>query len=192
MSDPEFSSGAGFGSSAGNAALRGGLLVLLAVLLGFLLLNRSDDGDDLVAPGVDGPASVTTTTVPDGAGSTVSTLPTQTVPTTLGEVRATEVVRVLVLNGAQVSRAAGVVTSDLNAEFYITLDPSNVTQPEEAIADSYVVHAEGYAAEARALAEVVGADPARSRPMPLDVETDSVEVDRADLILVLGRDVAGS
>ena len=189
MSDPEFSTGSGFASSAGGAAARGAILVGLAVLLGFLLLQRNDDQSDLVqAPdSTIGAAPVGTDTgaAPTGTSAPVTTAPVLPAP------RPNEEVSVLVVNGARVGGAAGDLSSRLNSLAYITLVASDIAEGEDVLAESQIAFAPGFESEARALADDRGIPQTAVAPLPLTVQTTSDEVDVADVVVVLGRDLAG-
>lgn len=163
-----------FARSAGGAVVRGAALVAVAVLIGVLLLARGLDGDDLV-PASDGDGDEQTVgTSPGGTSSTTATTATAG-PRTPGEVR------VLVANGSGVAGAAGRRTDELAAAGYATLEPANAAP----VPTTQVLFAEGYEADAAAVATAVGAAPGAVQPLP-----DPPPVDPADanVVVVLGPD----
>lgn len=204
MSAPRHSSGSGFGSSAGGAAVRGAVVIGIALVIGFLLLQQGvgdddllvqseaastasetgttggDDGDDTGAEtgGAD-TGETTATTAVSNAGS----LPTAT---TLPTARPANEVKVVVANAARVDGAAGRATEQLRALGFTTLPASNA---EEASDTSTLLYAEGYEAEALVMANEIGLDPANVAPMPDPVPISDPPAD-ANLVLLLGRDLA--
>ena len=92
-----------------NPAVRGGLLIGLAIVIGIVLLQAIDDGNS--GPIGDGSRSTTSTTAPATSSSTGGddTSSTTAKPTTLAPADTT----VTVLNGSGVQGAATTVTNTL-------------------------------------------------------------------------------
>jgi hypothetical protein len=119
-----------------EAAVRGTGLIAVAVVIGIVLLQLSDDNAQPVAASgeaveVDGdPASGMTTT-------TVAPVTTTTVTAAAGAPAAPEAqekdVTVLVLNGSGRDKQAGPMSERLNAAGYKTLDPGNASLRDESI-----------------------------------------------------------
>jgi hypothetical protein len=202
MSAPRHSSGSGFGSSAGGAAVRGAIVIGIALVIGFLLLQQGVGDDDLLVQseaasnpdlgttgGDDGAETgsetgeadtdATVTTDPSNAGSVPSA-------TTLPAPRPANEVKVTVANAARVDGAAGRATEQLRALGYTTLEAANA---EEAADTSTLFYAEGYEAEALAMASEIGLDPANIAPMPDPIPVSEPPAD-ANIVLLLGRDLA--
>lgn len=203
MSAPRHSSGSGFGSSAGGAAVRGAIVIGIALVIGFLLLQQGVGDEDLLVQseaasnpdsgGTGGDAGTdtgsetgeadtdtTATTDPSNAGSVPPSA------TTLPAPRPANEVKVVVANAASVAGAAGRATEELRALGYTTLEATNA---EEAADTSTLLYAEGYEAEAVAMASEIGLDPANIAPMPDPIPVSEPPAD-ANLVLLLGRDLA--
>ncbi|MBK5287629.1 MAG: LytR C-terminal domain-containing protein [Acidimicrobiia bacterium] len=161
----------GRGGGASFSAARGAGLVAAAVIVGIVLLQVIDDGND-------GP-------VGDGSTTTSSTAVATSTPsdTTAGDTTATTKpvtppaeVSVLVLNGSGRAGVASTLTNELKAKGYKTLAPSNA--PTQAGTD--VDFKAGKTAECTTLAQSVAK--ARVKPMP----NPPPAVSEADCIVVIG------
>lgn len=204
MSAPRHSSGSGFGSSAGGAAVRGAVVIGIALVIGFLLLQQGVGDDDLLVQseaasnpsetgtggGDDGGdtsetgGTDTEGTTPTTAVSNAGSLPTAT--TVPADVRPANEVKVVVANAARVDGAAGRTTEQLRALGYTTLPASNADEA----ADTSTLHfAEGYEPEALVMANEIGLDAANVAPMPDPIPISEPPAD-ANLVLLLGRDLA--
>lgn len=205
MSAPRHSSGSGFGSSAGGAAVRGAVVIGIALVIGFLLLQQGVGDDDLLVEseaasnasetgttgGGDGDGDTGTDTGESDTGTTASTDPSNagSVPapvTTLPAPRPANEVKVVVANAASIAGAAGRATEELRALGYTTLEATNA---DEAADTSTLLYAEGYESEALAMAAEIGLDPANIAPMPDPVPVSEPPAE-ANLVLLLGRDLA--
>jgi hypothetical protein len=199
-----------FGRSAGNAAARGGALVALAVVIGFLLLwqggvggsvdavitadgSESDDatdnntadedttGDADAATSVDDP--VEDAAAPD---DTVDTAPEETIPPT-PVTRPPGDVKVAVANGVGEAGLAGARASVLSTTGYVTVAANAAAET----AQSQVYYVEGYGEEAQGIAVELGGDAAVLRPAPSDpgaLVTDATAVDGFHVFVILGTD----
>lgn len=169
-----------FGRSAGNAALRGGALLAVAVILGIVLLNAADDNDafsPVTAGGDDGNGTATaTTSAPDR---------TTTPPTTVALRPAAEV-KVLAANGTAARGLAGQVKDRLRAFGYNALAPTDVTK--KPVTKSVVYFATGYEGEARQIAEQLQIESVAAMPQPLPV----LNLQSANVLVVIGTDSAGA
>ncbi len=205
MSAPRHSSGSGFGSSAGGAAVRGAVVIGIALVIGFLLLQQGVGDDDLLVQseaasnasdtgttgGDDGGDTEADTGGSDTAGTTPTTgvsnagsLPTATTLPVAS--RPANEVKVVVANAARVDGAAGRATEQLRALGYTTLPASNA---EEAADTSTLYYAEGYEPEALVMANEIGLDAANVAPVPDPIPISEPPAD-ANLVLLLGRDLA--
>lgn len=129
-----------FSRSLFGAAARGTGLIALAVAIGIVLLQYSDDpGQNRLAAGR------------EPAEEAPLASPSSTTTTTAGP-RPPEEVRVLVLNAARRSGVAGALTERLQVAGYATLTPGNAPTQE----DSVVGCQEGWEREAAALVSATG------------------------------------
>ena len=146
---------------------RGAGLVGLAVLIGIVLLQATDDS--ATPPGspvpVAGRSSEVTTTTVAQAG-TGQRPPAQ--------------VEVLVLNAARVPGAAGTMSEKLQGLGYVTLTPGDAPQQDPTV----VYFKPGFEAEADALAPQVGGG-AVTEPLP--DPSPFAGTDQADLVVVIGK-----
>lgn len=189
--------GGGFGRSAGANVARGLMVIVGAVIVGLLLMNRGlgDTQAEAEAGGTEVDASA------DGSGDgaeaatdTESTTTTTTEPdssTTLGAPRDPSEVAVLVLNGTAgddgqpLKGVAGRGTDLLKTNNYITKDPKNSPAP----GPSAVYFAEGFEAEALAVAEVMGVADAATVVMPIDPTAPPIEdLQGANIVVQIGND----
>jgi hypothetical protein len=181
----------GFTKSAGANAIRGVMVIAAAVVVGVLLMGRglSDTNIEAVA------AEKAETTVPEddgnGADSTSpptseSTTTTESVPD-VPDLRDPSQVAALVLNAAEGKPGiAGRGTDILKPLGYLTLKPENATVD----GPTAFLFAEGYAAEAAAVAEAFGLDPT-TYVKPLDAANPPVEdTQDAKVIVIIGNDGA--
>jgi hypothetical protein len=161
-------------AAAGFSAARGAALVAIAVIIGVVLLQAIDDGNDGPV-GDGGPASTTTTTVPtstDSSGSSGSTTSTSTKAATVPPAEVT----VRVLNGSGQAGAAGTLTNTLKAKGYKTLVASDA-----AARTGTVVYAKsGRTTECTTLSASVANSKVQAMPTPVPGGQD------ADCIVVIG------
>ncbi|MAJ89336.1 MAG: hypothetical protein CL416_07075 [Acidimicrobiaceae bacterium] len=198
-----------FGRSAGNAAARGGALVAVAVVIGFLLLwqggvggsgdavitadgSESTDaiGSDTVDEDTTGDAAAATD---DGTGEdaaapddTVDTAPEETIPPA-PVTRPPGDVKVAVANGVGEAGLAGARASVLSTTGYVTVAANAAAET----AQSQVYYVEGYGEDAQAIAVELGGDAAVLRPAPSDpgaLVTDATAVDGFHVFVILGTD----
>ena len=198
-----------FGRSAGNAAARGGALVAVAVVIGFLLLwqggvggsgdavitadgSESDDvtGNNTADEDTTGDADAATD---DGTGEdaaapdeSVETAPEATIPPT-PVTRPPGDVKVAVANGVGEAGLAGARASVLSTTGYVTVAANAAAET----AQSQVYYVEGYGEEAQGIAVELGGDAAVLRPAPSDpgaLVTDATAVDGFHVFVILGTD----
>lgn len=175
--------GGGPANAGTNAGARGALLLGVAVILGIVLLQQFDN--DLGSG-----ATVSATSVPKaGVTTTTRKVGLTTVPvvtTTTAKARAKADVKVLVANGAGVRGLGGATTTALKNVGYTTLTPVDATA---AVDKTSIQFAEGYEADARELAGVLG------QPATIVTRLASPPVAAADLgdakvVVILGVDVS--
>jgi hypothetical protein len=179
--------GGGFARSAGAAAGRGVLLVVLALAIGVLLLARAldDDGSTQVEAG-----SGTATTAPADTATTVPPTETTAPPdTTPAVTHPPAPVKVLVLNGRAIQGIAGANNEVLLTQNFNTLSPDNTPQPVPATQVTYVDPA--YAPDAASIASLLGIPP--EAVVQADTGTAlGIDTKGANVIVVLGTDNVGS
>jgi hypothetical protein len=146
---------AGTGRGASDAAVRGALLIAVAVVIGLLLLWRAHDEGDTASEVVTDP-----TTAPDGSTDNTGSVPeggSTTVPveTTLppATTHVPNQVPVLVANGSGTKGGAGAVTNKLIPLGYDTKPAADADQLYES---SRVFYREGFAEDAKAIARALG------------------------------------
>jgi len=163
-------------ATAGFSAARGAALVAIAVIIGVVLLQAIDDGNDGPV-GDGGPASTTTTTTTtptstDTSGSSSSTSVTTAKAAPLPPAQVT----VRVLNGSGQAGAAGTMTNTLKAKGYKTL-----VATDAAPRTGTVVYAKaGRTTECTTLSASVQNSKVQPMPTPVPGGQD------ADCIVVIG------
>ena len=203
------------GESNSGAAVRGLLLVLVAVVVGVLLLRSVDDPEDEVTvtdtapPAAPGDTLPTATEAPtptsaaadagDAGSGTVATV----APTTVTAAPATDTtsagaepfqprpaaeVSVQVANSTTVRGAAGRLTDRFKTLSYITKTPTNYVGTP--IDRTRIYYQPGSLLEARAIAGVLELD-ADNDVFPMLADTSAVQgFETPDVLVALGTDLA--
>jgi hypothetical protein len=187
--------GEGFGRSASDAALRGALLVAVAVIIGALLIWRGhDDNPNTVDTGTGtGTGSTTsraggTTTRAGVTTRTPVTTPGVTVP--IGSTRQPAQVRVLVANGSGIDGYASQAHGKLVTGGYASTGPENAKPGQD---NTFIYYRDGFQDDARALAVFLGADGNVVQAMPNSL-TDRLDqavlnkAQSANIVIILGAD----
>lgn len=178
----QISTMAGDGQSHASKAPTGRAVLLLAVavILGIALLHELDDTTASISG--DEAAQQATQQTQQGASqlaqSTTSTIPLRTPAD----------IKVLVANGTNVNGAAAKVASRLQPVGYQLLKPGNTTRNDYTA--SGVQYAEGFQAEAQALATALGIPAASVQPIPLPAPLTDLQA--ANILVVVGNDLASS
>jgi hypothetical protein len=187
---------AGASRGASDAAVRGALLIGVAVVIGLLLLWRAHDddtasGSDVVtqpttAPSGDGGTTVppgTETTLDPNTATTVAAAPTTHVPNQ---------VAVLVANGSGTKGGAGAVTNKLIPFGYATKPAADADQLYET---SKVYYRDGFAEDAKAIARALGVpEPVESiieampEPPPVRGTNGTANAAASQVLVLLGTD----
>lgn len=166
-------------ASGTSPAMRGALLIGVAVLLGAgLLANGFRDDNSISSPG-----SHTSTTVRSTVPSTTPTSIVQHDPAQ---------VKVLVLNGSGKAGVAKTTKDQLAAANYTMLEPDNIKGGGTATA-SIVYFVAGYDADAQAIAAKLGLPAGAVQPLPTPVPSTIADPKDANVIVIIGSDapVAG-
>lgn len=183
------------GRPPANAALRGGGLIVLAVLVGVALLAwgfseegglvdtdpsvpATPDGDDTADPdpGDDDPDADPDTTIDDADPDTAEPL--------LPESRPPEEIGVYVRNGSGVGGAAGRVTNHLVALNYVTRSPDNAP---ERVEETTIYYEEGWRPEALRVADELNVDSDVIERLPVPAPYDT-EMGGTQILIILGED----
>lgn len=200
------------GESNSGAAVRGLLLVLVAVVVGVLLLRSVDDPDDTTvtdtappaAPGdtlptaTEAPTPTSSAAAVDAGSGTVATVATTvtaapaTDTTSAGaepfQPRPAAEVSVQVANSTTVRGAAGRLTDRFKTLSYITKTPTNYVGTP--IDRTRIYYQAGSLLEARAIAGVLELD-ADNDVFPMLADTSAVQgFETPDVLVALGTDLA--
>ncbi len=149
--------------------LIGAILIGIAILIGVVLLVR----------GYDQEGALVTTAETDQTTTTIETPPTTAAPVA----RPPAEVSVIVANGSGKTGAAGALKTTLQGQGYTTVG----TADGPPVTTTIVYYADGYQAEAKALATTIGTDPAAVRVLPTE---PPVAMEGATVLVVLGPDKA--
>lgn len=201
------------GESNSGAAVRGLLLVLVAVVVGVLLLRSVDDPDEVVAtgttpaieagdtlPAVTQPPATTSAAAAGGTGGgeTVSTVVVSTTQAPATDTTSADAepfqprpaaeVSVQVANSTTVRGAAGRLTDRFKTLSYITKSPTNyLGTPLER---TRIYYQPGSLLEARAIAGVLELD-ADNDIFTMLADTSAVQgFETPDVLVALGTDLA--
>jgi hypothetical protein len=161
--------------SVGNST-RGIALLAVAVIIGLLILNRTDESVST------GDVSVET---PTTEAETAPTVPSP--PTTIRPLRAAADVKVLAANGSNVSGLGRRVADLLKSKGYTnTLAPTDTTRDVPATS---VEFAADFEPEARAVAQALGLPPTVAKALDSPPVSDTRG---ADVVVLIGPDLAGA
>lgn len=174
-----------------DANSRGIAVLVVAVVVGFLLLSQAGAGggggtkDDVASQ----PTTVDTSGL-NGTNTTSTTFPTDTTPgttsTTTGS-RTNGEIKVAVLNGGGPAGSAAKASTDVVGKGYGKGSVGNATTKLD---QTTVYYADGYQAEATAVASALGKAPSAVQAMPSSSLGDSKSTD--NVVIVLGKDWVGS
>ena len=172
-----------FGRSAGAAGLRGMLLLAVAVLIGVVLLNATDNDP----PGTEVRAGAATENDDNEDGEEASGGPTTTVgpTTTTAALRPPGEVKVVVANASGVDGVARKASDELKTKSYNVLSPTNSTAKVEA---TVVYGIAGYERDAQGVAVALGLPPAQAKPMPTPAPIADLRT--AQVLVMVGPELA--
>ena len=188
--------GEGFGRSASDAALRGALLVAVAVIIGALLIWRGHHDNNTTVGTSTGTGSTTTrasgvTTTKAGGVTTragATTVPVATTP--IGSTRQASTVKVLAANGSGLDGYASQVHQKLVTGGYASLGAENAKPGQTT---TFIYYRDGYQDDARAMAVFLGADGNSVQAIPASL-ADRLEqavlnkAQSANIVIILGSD----
>ncbi len=202
------------GRSTGDAAVRGALLVGVAVIIGALLLWRGHDNNGNTAQSTVGSTTTTTVTPAGGATGSGGTAGTGTGATAgtgktgatgtgaTGTVAATGAtaathkpaeVKVIVANGSGTKTGASQITAKLQPKGYAVLPAADAASGT--IAASKVYYVDGYAEDAKQVARDIGvAEPVEGvlEKLPLNLQlataASTATAKTANVVVMIGLD----
>lgn len=162
---------------------RGLIVLVVAIVIGGLLLwSWGDDGTTTVDAGKE--STATTVDVSDlGTSTTAADSGTSTSTTAATSGRAPSEVSVIVLNGSGQTGVAASTSATIGESGFSMLTPGNAPANAETTA---VYYADGYEADAIAVAQVLGKGTDAVKPVT-EASLGGAEGD-ADVVVVLGAD----
>ena len=176
-------------AGGGTAALRGALLIGVAVVLGVVLLGKGLDNG--IIPSSDDTPSQREDDEDGSDGAAAGGDEESTTTTTLAVARPAPEVKVLVLNGSGAAGVAGAGTDKAAAAGYQTAPAANVPEGQNVTA-SIIYFLEGYEADAQAVAGVLGVPLTETTiqplPTPLPPSIPEGDIKGAHVVAVLGLD----
>lgn len=198
------------GGEVGPAAIKGGVLIFVALVLGTFLLWRGTDSDLGLASAPDAPGVPTNGAVvapdepdgtdvgdePDDGEDPTDGEPTEPAPgpddepDDATEARPPGEVTVQVANGSGIPGVAGLLGTEIEQEGYSITEATNAKVP---VTTSTVHYIDGFEAEAAALAATLGLDPSADgvvAEMPSPLPTTSENLEGANLLVIAGPDIA--
>ncbi|MEM7093386.1 MAG: LytR C-terminal domain-containing protein [Actinomycetota bacterium] len=171
----------------GASVLRGGVLVALAVLLGFLVLRGTTPRTELPI-GVTTAAAATEAPTPTPEPTTevgVAELPTPDTVLDTSTARPNAQISVLVANGTDVSGQAGRLTDVLRNQGFDTKQAKNA-DPRAA---SVIWYRPGFSVEAEVVRQALNTStPIASMPEPDPVVGTDIDLGNVDVFVLVGAD----
>lgn len=187
-----------FVRSAGGAATRGIILIVVAVIIGVVLIASGVDEDEptiadqTTTSATSTPAATTQSTESTVASTSTSTPGSATTSPPPGDVfspRAPNIVTVQVVNTTRVGGAAGRMTNTITNQGYDTLDPATASSGTQT--ETKILYINGYLLEAQALADVLQLDAATSvDSIPANIGTTIDNFLEPQILVLLGSDLA--
>lgn len=164
-----------------SSALRGAVLVALAVLLGYLILRGAADYD-FTPVTEQGTLLPTPTAVPSDTGAVALATPT---PISTAGARPNSEVAVLVANGTEIRGQALRVTDRLRNQGFNTRPPENATEQPASV----IYYRVGFAAEATVVREVLNVlTPIAPMPEPEPNIGEGIDLVPVDVLVLIGAD----
>jgi hypothetical protein len=170
-----------FGRSAGGAAFRGAVLLAVAVVIGTILLQATDEQGDPFTQRTDDAAAVVTTTTAGEQGRDDED-PQQDGS---GAVRPPAEVKVIALNASGVAGVARKASDALARAGYQVLPAGNADERTEG---SAVFFTPGFEAEALELARGLGLPVGAAQALP--TPPPAADLRGANLVVLIGPDLA--
>jgi LytR cell envelope-related transcriptional attenuator len=181
MSNNRHASEESYSRAAGGAALRGALILFLALVIGVFLVRTTSNRKPTTTTEGSTPAVVADSTAAAAGDTTADgAVPTPTSPA----MRAPEIVKVLVANGSGVNRAAARVRAFLVPLRYDLPSPADATLKNY---EDFVYFNPGFEVEAKDIAAKLGITKA---PIPVPANVVKPPVPAFDVLVMVGPDLA--
>lgn len=170
-----------------SSAVRGGLLVALAALIGFLILRSVDDQIAIPVTEVTTVVAPTPTPTLEAADLGAAPLPEASEEVDLTTARDNSLVAVLVANGTEVDGQARRHTDTLRNLSFNVRPPRNA-EPGEA--QSIIYYRPGFNVEGLVVRDSLNASTVRVAPMPEPdpIVGDGVDLTGVDVFVLIGDD----
>jgi len=164
-----------------SSAVRGAVLVALAVLLGFLILRGAADNQQVPVSAATPIFAATPTATPDPASVA---LPTPTV-VDLSTAAPNSQVSVLVANGSGVDGQAGRLTDTLRNQGFNTRQPKTGTPRTTSV----IYYRPGFDVEAQVVRAVLNTQtPVAPMPATDPIVGDDIDLVNVDVLVLVGSD----
>jgi len=160
-----------------SASARGIILLIVALLLGIFILNKTQGGGS--ATSVSSAPRTTTTKAAKGTKGTTTSTPPST-----RAVRQPAAIKVLAANGSGVAGLGSKTGDRLTAAGYNSLAPANTTSD---VSTSVVEFTPGFDLEALFVAQALGLSAAAVKPLAPDVPV--ADTKSADIVVLVGPDL---
>ncbi len=176
MSSPP-DSGRGGPGDLSAASVRGIILLVVALILGIFILNKTQAGG--TATPVSSARHTTTTKAAKGAKAATTTTPPST-----RAVRQPAAIKVLAANGSGVAGLGSKTGDRLTAAGYNSLAPANTTTD---VTTSVVEFTPGFDIESLFVAQALGLPATSVKPLAADVPV--ADTKGADIVVLVGPDL---
>jgi hypothetical protein len=167
--------------------MKGALLILAAVVIGFVLLHTAPRAQTETTVGT----SVTATTkAPKSSKGGTASATTSAPTTTAAPAHTASAVSVVVANGTGVPHLAGTVRGQLNAAGYNTAKPAINSPTTTASTEIYYIP--GYQADALNIANVLTLGAGSVFAMPTPPPVPAADIAGIDVLVIAGNDISGT
>ncbi len=162
----------------GSTAVRGGVLVVGAIVVGIFLMVKGGGGTAAAPPGDQ--IGTTTTSTPAATTTPSSSTPSATL--------APAQVKIIAANGSTVKGLAGKTKTQLAAAGYTNVTATDTTPGSSPVTTSVIYFVAGAEADAKAVARAAGFSADRVTQLPTGAQIPVASVAGARVIMILGPD----